>query len=192
MAFSDVERAVDLDLELTPRQAAEQLGRTVATIRQMRTKDRLRHKPVPEGKHGTHYAWRTYGCRCQRCVQAHRDHDKNVWRANIEVREKKAAANAAWRATHPDRVGYYDTIKHEYEAARTVPGAVNHKQPWSDADLAAALDMSLTAVQVAQRLGRTAYAVIAVRTKQRDRRWWEVPIRSRIVSDAFQGRMRYC
>jgi hypothetical protein len=145
------------------------LGRSERTIRTMRSKDRLSRQPVPEGKHGTHYAWRTYGCRCEPCVQAHREHDRRVWRANAEVREKKAAANAEWRAANPARVRVYGAMKREYEAARTVPGAVNHKQPWTDTDLEVALDMSLTAVQAAQRLGRTAQAVIAVRTKQRDR-----------------------
>lgn len=97
-AFSAADRAVALDLSLTAREAAEQLGRSVDVVRQMRTKDRLRGQPVPEGKHGTHYAWRAYGCRCERCVLAAREHQR-VWAAGrpLEARVRKAAQNAVIR-----------------------------------------------------------------------------------------------
>lgn len=50
----------------------------------------------------------------------------------------------------------------------TWPTAVNHKQPWTDADVEIALDRSMTVVEAAQSLGRTHSSVRALRHKYRD------------------------
>ncbi|MEU9805449.1 hypothetical protein [Mycobacterium sp. NPDC050853] len=47
----------------------------------------------------------------------------------------------------------------------TWPTAVNHKQPWTDADVEIALDRSMTVVEAAQSLGRTHSSVRALRHK---------------------------
>lgn len=147
--FSEAERAVALDVSLTPRQAAELLSRTVGTIRAMRTQDRLRRQPVPEHKHGTFYAWSAYKCRCESCVQAARAHQRQ------------------WEATKPGRRRVREPVPRKTvddAALVTIPRDENGRplvppKQWTEAELAIALDRSLTRRQAAALLGRTESAV---------------------------------
>lgn len=103
-AFTAAERAVALDLSVSPKQAARQLGRSEGTIRSMRAKERLQRRPVPEDKHGTQYAARTYGCRCEPCLHAAREHER-TWAAQrpLEAKVRKAAQTAAHHAAQPQQ-----------------------------------------------------------------------------------------
>lgn len=170
-AFSAADRAVALDLSLTALEAAEQLGRSVGVIRQMRTKDRLRRQPVPEGKHGTHYAWRVYGCRCQRCVLAAREHER-AWAARrpLEARVRKAVQNAVHRAARRDRHNAIRQARAVKVAEITGAKAIRASEPITDEDIAVACDMSLSVVEAALALGRTASSVAKIRHRYRDRR----------------------
>lgn len=152
--FSEAERAVALDASLTPRQAAERLGRTVGTIRAMRTQDRLSRCEVPVGKHGTFYAWSTYKCRCEPCVQAARAHQRQ-WEATKPGRRR--ISNPIPRKTVDDAA--LVTIPRDEDGRPLVP-----PKRWTEAELAIALDRSLTRRQAAVLLGRTESAV----RRQRD------------------------
>lgn len=159
-----------LDLSVPPKQAAQQLGRTEGTIRSMRANERLSRLPVPEDKHGTAYAWRTYGCRCEPCVQAQRAHER-AWAAQrpLEAKVRKAARTAAHHAAQRAR-------RHEIRRARsatvaqiTGPRAIRAGEPITDEDIEIACDMSLTVMEAALALGRTASAVSAMRGRYRNR-----------------------
>ncbi|MEU9806009.1 hypothetical protein [Mycobacterium sp. NPDC050853] len=169
-AFSDAEQAVALDASVPVKQAAEQLGRTVGTIRVMRTKDRLSRLPVPEGKHGTAYAWRTYGCRCEPCVQAQRKHER-AWAAQrpLEARVQKAARNAVHHAAHRERHNEIRQARRVKVAEITGAKAIRAKEPVIDEDIAIACDMSLNTIEAALALGRTASSVAKIRHTHRNR-----------------------
>ena len=155
---------------MPPKQAAQQLGRTEGTIRSMRAKERLRRQPVPEGKHGTAYAWRTYGCRCQPCIQAQRAHER-AWAAQrpLEAKVRKAARTAVHRAAQPDRRNQIRRDRSIAVAEITGPKAIRAGEPVTDEDIAIACDMSMTTIEAALVLGRTASSVGKIRHRYRDR-----------------------
>ncbi|MGJ6121611.1 hypothetical protein QN239_03440 [Mycolicibacterium sp. Y3] len=155
---------------MPPKQAAQQLGRTEGTIRAMRAKERLRRLPVPEGKHGTAYAWRTYGCRCQPCVDAQRAHER-AWAAQrpLEAKVRKAARTAVHHAGQPDRRNGIRRARSITVAEITAPKAIRAGEPVTEEDVEIACDLSMTAMEAALVLGRTASAVDAIRRKHRDR-----------------------
>lgn len=170
-AFSAADREVALDLSLTAREAAEQLGRSVNVIRQMRTKDRLRSQPVPEGKHGTAYAWRTYGCRCEPCVQAARAHQRQWDRSRpLEAKVHKAAQFAVHHAARRERHNEIRRARSVKVAEITGAKAIRAQESVTDEDIAIACDMSLTILEAALALGRTASSVAKIRHRYRDRR----------------------
>ncbi len=148
--FSAAERAAALDLSVQPKQAAQQLGRTEGAIRSMRAKERLQRRLVPDGKHGTQCAARTYGRRCELCLDAARAHER-AWEAQREQRGE------IWRAR--------GAVVAEITGAK----AIRSGEPVTDEDIEIACDMSLTAIEAALTLCRTATAVDEIRFRYRDR-----------------------
>ncbi|MBN9636480.1 MAG: hypothetical protein J0H22_15045 [Actinobacteria bacterium] len=169
-AFTAAERAIALDLSVPPKEAAQQLGRSEGTIRTMRANERLRRQPVPEGKHGTAYAWRAYGCRCEPCVLAHRAYER-TWAAQrpLEAKARKAARTAVHHAGQPDRRNDIRRSRSVAVAEITEPKAIRAGEPITDEDIEFACDMSMTVMEAALMLGRTASSVSAIRSRYRNR-----------------------
>ncbi|WP_100467020.1 hypothetical protein [Mycobacteroides abscessus] len=168
--FSDAERVVALDASVPAKDAAQLLGRTVGTIRAMRAKDRLSRREVPDGKHGTAYAWRTYGCRCEPCVLASRAHQRQWDRSRpLEAKVRKAAQFAVYRAARRERHSEIRKARSVKVAEITGAKAIRAQEPVTDEDIAIACDMSLTILEAALALGRTAASVAKIRHKHRNR-----------------------
>lgn len=150
--------AADHSVEV--RQAAQQLGRTVASVRRQRVLAGVRQRPMPGDAHGTANGHEMWGCRCDECVAVYRHWDKSR-RAQMpdKFRVNAAAGQARWKARNQLRVSRHRRVQAEHRDLLTRPTAHQHKQPWEVDEIEIALDMSLTAVQAAQRLGRTAHAV---------------------------------
>lgn len=112
---------------------------------------------------------------------------RRAWDA--QNREYNRVRRAEWIAANPDKVAAYRAqagsaqkewrtanreyvaqIKRSYEDNRervVNPKAVNHRTPWTEAELKIALDRSLTEVEAALMLGRTVRAVSNKRHKVR-------------------------
>lgn len=107
------------------------------------------------GRHGV--AGYMSGCRCPACWQAQRLREHQIGIAETE----------RWEQVN---------LEAEAKFPRAGDLAINGGGPWTDADLAVAMDASLTPVQAAELLGRTPSAVKNRRGKQRGglglrRRW---------------------
>lgn len=107
------------------------------------------------GRHGV--SGYVGGCRCAVCWQAQRLREQQIGIAETE----------RWEQIN---------LEAETKFARPADLAVNRGGPWTDADLAVAMDASLTPAQAAELLGRTASAVKNRRGQQRGglglrRRW---------------------
>ncbi|TLH64295.1 hypothetical protein [Mycolicibacterium aubagnense] len=159
-----------LDLSVPPKQAAQQLGRSEGTIRSMRAKERLRRLPVPDGQHGTQYAARTYGCRCEPCLEAARAHER-AWAAGrpLEAKVRKAALTAVRHAGQQDQRNEIWRARSAAVAEITEPQAIRAGEPITDEDIEIACDMSMTVMEAALALGRTARAVGKIRSRYRNR-----------------------
>ncbi|MHA7661345.1 hypothetical protein [Mycolicibacterium sp. HS_4_1] len=159
-----------LDLSVPPKQAAQQLGRSEGTIRSMRAKERLQRRPVPEDKHGTQYAARTYGCRCEPCLNAARAHER-AWAAQrpLEAKVRKAARTAVRHAAQREQRSEIWRARSATVAEITGAKAIRSGEPVTDEDIEIACDMSLTAIEAALVLGRTATAVDKIRFRYRNR-----------------------
>lgn len=131
--WSDAELAVAADWSLSNREIAERVGRSEMAVKQRRSIMRLRGKPVPEGLHGRHRAYAIYGCRCLVCVQGYQDRER-AFRDRVNQVERDGLRRDGIDPSGPSR-------------------------PWTDAELAIALDRSLTRGEAARRLGRTTAAV---------------------------------
>ena len=169
-AFSAAERAIALDLTVSPKQTAQQLGRSEGTIRSMRAKERLRRLPAPKGKHGTQYAARTYGCRCEPCVEAAREHERACAAPRpLEAEVRKAAQTAARHAAQPQQRNDIRHARSITVAEITAPKAIRSHARITDEDIEIACDMSMTVMEAALALGRTASSVNKIRHKYRNR-----------------------
>ncbi|WP_157897210.1 hypothetical protein [Mycobacteroides salmoniphilum] len=107
------------------------------------------------GRHGA--AGYVSGCRCSVCWQAQRLREHQIGIAETE----------RWEQIN---------IEAEAKSPCAADLAANGGGPWTDADLAVAMDASLTPAQAAALLGRTASAVKNRRGQQRGglglrRRW---------------------
>lgn len=107
------------------------------------------------GRHGA--AGYAVGCRCSVCWQAQRLREHQIGIAETE-RWEQVNLEAQARFSHPADL------------------AVKGGGPWTDADLAVAMDASLTPAQAAALVGRTASAVKNRRGQRRGglglrRRW---------------------
>lgn len=177
--WSAEELTVAADHSIEVRQAARRLGRTVAAVRRQRVLASVRSRPMPEDAHGTANGHELWGCRCDGCVAAYRQWDKRRRQEMPdEFRANAAAGQARWKARNPGKVSRHRREQAENKVLLTMPVAHQHKQPWRIEEIEVALDMSLTAVQAALRLGRTAHAVQNARTAFADptrqpavRRW---------------------
>lgn len=118
--------------------------------------------PVPEDKHGTQYAARTYGCRCELCLRAAREHER-AWAAQrpMEAKVRKAAQTAARHAAQPDQRNDIRRACSIRVAEITGPQAIRAGEPITDDDIEVACDMSMTVLEAALILGRTASSVCA-------------------------------
>ncbi|WP_078314739.1 hypothetical protein [Mycobacterium sp. D16Q16] len=173
------ELAIAADPGIDVREAAQRLGRTVAAVRRQRVLTGVRQRPIPGDVHGTGRGYELWDCRCDRCDAAYRQWQQQ-WREQMpdEFRANAAAGQARWKARNPEKVSRHRREQAENKVLLTMPAAHQHKQPWRVEEIEVALDMSLTAVQAALRLGRTAHAVQNARTAFADptrqpavRRW---------------------
>ncbi|MEU9805600.1 hypothetical protein [Mycobacterium sp. NPDC050853] len=178
-AWTVEELAIAADPGIDVREAARRLGRTVAAVRRQRVLTGVRQRPMPGDAHGTVNGHEMWGCRCGRCEAAYRQWHQQ-WREQMpdEFRANAAAGQARWKARNPEKVCRHRREQAENKVLLTMPAAHQHKQPWRVEEIEIALDMSLTAVQTALRLGRTAHAVQNARTAFADparrpavRRW---------------------
>lgn len=115
-------------------------------------------------KHGTTTGHNYHGCRCGECRRAKVEHVKAWRKANPDkVRAANRRSKAAYREYHDSQNARY---RAEY-AELTKPFAINSWRPWSKAEVAIALDRSLTVVEAALAIGRTADAVTTARRNYR-------------------------
>ncbi|WP_100483137.1 hypothetical protein [Mycobacteroides abscessus] len=177
--WSAEELAIAADRSIEVREAARRLGRTVAAVRRQRVLTGVRSRPMPEDAHGTVNGHEMWGCRCEECVAVYRQWCRQCrQQMPDEFRANAAAGQARWKARNPEKVSQHRREQAENKMLLTMPAAHQHKQPWRVEEIEVALDMSLTAVQAALRLGRTAHAVQNARTAFADparqpavRRW---------------------
>lgn len=118
----------------------------------------MAHRNQPSDEVGSHgVAGYMAGCRCSVCWQAQRVREHQIG----------VAETARWEQIN---------IEADARFANPVAFATNNGLPWTQADLAVAMDASLAPAAAAKLLGRTASAVKNIRSKHRGglgvrRRW---------------------
>ncbi|MDR6867699.1 hypothetical protein J2Y69_002303 [Microbacterium resistens] len=112
--------------------------------------------PSPPG-HGTDARYQ-HGCRCDPCTHAH---------AVINAAEHRRAARPQKPKRFPQETSDRLTAMHAEDQAATRRDATAHYWPWTDQDLAVALDYTHSAVEAARILGRTLSAIRHIRTRHR-------------------------
>ncbi|RIS62537.1 hypothetical protein [Mycobacteroides abscessus] len=142
LRWSPDDIAVLLDESLTVAQVSQRLGRAVGAVYAAR---RRYGKAVPEGTHGTMFAWRFHGCKCQDCLAFGKRHYANTADPDVSARRVRRLK---------DR-----------HAELTAPGAYRGGEKWSAEHIEIACDRSLAVVDAARMLGRTAMAVTRVRAR---------------------------
>ena len=131
------------------------------------------------------------GCECGPCSERrevereksakYRSENRHVMERYREAnREKAREAARKWREDNPERerlnrVQYYrnnrdsrienQQMRDAVKEQTTAQTSKNHGKPWTDDERAYALDYSMTAMEVATRLGRTERSVVNIRVK---------------------------
>lgn len=142
---------------LSDREIARQTGAYRARIARLR---RTHHIPTwapPIPAHGTDARYQ-HGCRCGECREAH---------AIMNAAEHRRAARPGRPIRFPKATSDRLAAMHAEDQASTRRDATAHYRPWTDADLAVALDYSHSAVEAAKTLGRTLFAIRHIRARHR-------------------------
>ncbi len=140
--WSPQDIAVLLDESLTTVQVSQRLGRAMGAVYAAR---RRYGKDVPADKHGTMFAWRFHGCKCEPCLEFGRQEYARTTDSVVSARRVRQLKDR-----HRDL---------------TEPQAVHGRQRWSPEHIAIACNTDLAVVDVARMLGRTAMAVTRVRSR---------------------------
>ena len=121
--------------------------------------------PHIEGKPVNNSTYMNYKCRCQGCTAAHTV-EYRKWRQKM-VRDARSGSAEAEKLRKKMNKRTNDRAKRDNEESRAT--RPNTGKPWSEEDLAVALDRRYSARQAAEMLGRTMFSVKQIRADHRGR-----------------------
>lgn len=142
---------------LSDRQIETRTGVSRRKVARIRKDEGLPLWSAPEPEHGTTARYRR-GCRCSPCREA---------RAAYASAEYARSGRTQPPSVFPAKKSAALAAMHRADQARLHDRATASRQRWTEDDLAVAGDYSLSAVQVAEKLGRSLGSVRHQRRKRR-------------------------
>lgn len=137
------------------REVARKLSISHSQVGEVRRGAGISAYEPPSPRHGTEARWKR-GCRCAPCVEA---------RALAKAKRRRKKGEVTPSVAFPPDKSAQLTQMHREDQERTRAAARHDGKPWTEEDLEIAGDYSLSAVQVAEKLGRSLGAVRHIRRR---------------------------